>query len=193
MAGEARASRGSAVCATVVLRRDFDIYVILAAVDIAIFDAAVREVHLPVEVRQVMVVRPLIDLACVTIRPSIRVRPAPVALVEPPLIFALQLIVQPHALNRSAPLLEPLYLALIGAINLGIVFELALAFESCIERLASVPGAVSIRLKQIPASVRQDYRLFAISRDADRLDEALFSEVSQVAITRIGGPIGMVA
>jgi transposase len=42
-----------------------------------------------------------------SVRPSESGRP-PVALVEPPLVFALQLIVQPYALNRSAPLLERL-------------------------------------------------------------------------------------
>ena len=97
---------------SVVLGGDLDIDVILAAVDVAILDAAVGEMDLLVEVRQVVIPRPLLDLAPVTIRPSIGVRPVPITFVEPLLVLALQLVVQPHPLDLQTPRLELRCLAL---------------------------------------------------------------------------------
>jgi len=38
--------------------------------------------------------------------------------------------------------------------SLGVVFQLALAFESGVERLAGISVAVAIRFQQTPATVR---------------------------------------
>jgi hypothetical protein len=174
-----------AVRTSVVLGSDLDIDVILAAVDVAILDAAVGKMDLLVEVRQVMVVRPLLDLAPVAFRPSIGVRPVPITFVEPLLVLALQLVVQPHALDLQTPRLEPRRLALIGAVDLGVVFQLALAFEPRIERLTRIPIAVSIRIQHAPAAVRQNHGLFTVARDSYGFDQTLFAEVSEVAVTWI--------
>ena len=73
------------------------------------------------------------------------------------------------------------------------MFELALAFEPCVERLADISVAVPIRFQQPAATFCQHNRLFAITRDANRLDEPLFSEMAEVAITHIAGSFVMVA
>src|SRR5437870_4056304 len=130
--------------------------------------------HLPVEVRQGVLVRPLLDLMGVTVWPSVGIRAVSIAFLEPLLVFTLQLVVEPHALDLQATRREPRCLALVGAIDLGIMFQLALAFEPGVERLAGISVAGPIRLQQVPASVRQDHRLFAVPRDAHGLDEALF-------------------
>ncbi|OFW25018.1 MAG: hypothetical protein A3G21_16370 [Acidobacteria bacterium RIFCSPLOWO2_12_FULL_66_21] len=175
------------------LRGDLDVDVILVAVDVAILDAAVGEMDLVVEVRQVMVVRPLLGLARVTVRPSIGVRPAPVTFVKPPLVLALQLVVQPNTLDLQAPRLEPRRLAFVGAVDLCVVFELAFAFESGVEGLAGISVAVPIRFQQSPAAVCQHDRLLAITRDANRLDQPLFSQMPEVAIAHIAGTVVTVA
>src|SRR5438094_851985 len=81
----------SAMCSAVVGRRDLHVDVVLTPIDVPVLDAAVWEVHLPVEVRQDVLVRPFLDFAGVTVRPSRSVRSVPVALVEPLLVLALQL------------------------------------------------------------------------------------------------------
>jgi hypothetical protein len=49
------------------------------------------------------------------------------------------------------------------------------------------PFAVAVGFEKIPAAVGEDHGLLAIARDADRLDEALFSQVAEVAVTRSAG------
>lgn len=176
MAGEAGASRGGAVGAPVVNSCDLNVHVVLPAVDIPILDTEVGEMDLAVEVRQVMFVRPLLDFALVTIRPSVVVVAVPIALVEPLLVLALELVVEPDALDAGTALLdEPLRLPDVSAIELGVMFQLAFTFQAGVERLVMAPFAVAVRLEQVPPAVGEDHGLLAIAGDADRLDEALFS------------------
>lgn len=44
-----------------------DVHVMLGSIDVAILDPAVGQMHLPVEEREIVVVRPLLDLAYVAI------------------------------------------------------------------------------------------------------------------------------
>ena len=57
------------VGAAVVLREQLDVLVVLAPVNL-VLDAVVREVNLAVEVRQVVLARPLADLVFVSVRTS---------------------------------------------------------------------------------------------------------------------------
>jgi len=63
----------------------------------------------------------------------------------------------------------------LDAVDLGVVFQLALAFETRVERLPRISIAVSIRFQHAPATVRQKHRLFTISRDANGFDQTLFA------------------
>jgi hypothetical protein len=171
------------------LGRNFHIQVVFAAVDVPVLDLTVRELHAPVPVRQVVFVGPLLDFAGVAIGPSVRVRPAAVALMPPLLVFPLQLLLQAHALKLHPLRLELGGVTLVRAVDLAIVFELAFPGDACVKRLPAVGVAVSIGFQKIPAAVGRDHRLFAIAGDADGLDEALFAEVPEFAVARISGPI----
>ena len=83
----------------VVNGEDLDVDVIVTPVEFLELDPDVRKVQLLIEVRQVVLQRPLFDLARVTIRMSIVVRPIAVAFMKPPLVIALQLVVEDNPLD----------------------------------------------------------------------------------------------
>jgi hypothetical protein len=191
--GETGAGHSGAVRAAVVLGRDLHVVVALTAVDIAILDLAVWEMHVPVEVRQIVLVCPLGDLPLVSVRTAVGIWPVAIPLLQPLLALALQLVIEPHALNLQAALFQARCLALVGSINLSVVFQFTLAFEARPESLAGIPVAVSIRFQKVPTTVSQDDGLFAVTRDANGLDKTLFAEVAEVAATRIARPVITIA
>jgi len=65
------------VSAAIVLGEQLDVLVVLPSVDL-VLDAVVREVDLAVEVRQVVLARPLADLVLVPVRAAVTVRASPV-------------------------------------------------------------------------------------------------------------------
>jgi hypothetical protein len=86
------------VAPAIVLREQLDVLVEFAPVDL-VLDAVVGEVDLPVEVRQVVVVRPRADLVLVTIRAAIAVGPPAVVLLKELLVLALQVLFEDDAPN----------------------------------------------------------------------------------------------
>src|SRR4051794_40219648 len=82
---------------------DFNILMTMATVELGVFNAQVREVHVLVEVRQVMFERPLLDLSRVTIGVAIVIVTLPITLVEPFLVFALELVVEDYAFELRVP------------------------------------------------------------------------------------------
>jgi hypothetical protein len=181
------------VAASIVLSRDLHIQMVFAAVGVPVLDLTVRELHVPIPVRQVVLMGPLLDFARVAIRPSVGVRPAAIALVQPLLVLALQLLLQAHALKLHSLCLELCGITFIRAIDLTVVFELPLARDARMERLPAVVVAIAIRFKHVPAAVGQDDRLLSIAGDADGLDQTLFAEVPEVSVARIARPIVTVA
>ena len=77
--------------AAIVLGDHLDILVTVAPVEF-VLDAEVGEADAVVEVRQVVLTRPAFDLAGVAIGSSIAVWPAAVLLLQPLLIFALEVV-----------------------------------------------------------------------------------------------------
>ena len=140
---------------------------------------------MPIPVRQVVFVGPLLDFAGVAIRPSVGVRTAAFALVQPLLVLAFQLLLQAHALKIHSLCLELGGITFIRTIDLTVVFELPLPRDARMERLPAVVVAIAIRFKHVPAAVGQDDRLLAIAGDADGLDQTLFTEVPEVSVARI--------
>ena len=63
--------------------QDLDILVVVTAVDVLVLDAQIGEVHLAIEVGQVVVIRPVASLVLVTIGPAVGVRATAIALVQP--------------------------------------------------------------------------------------------------------------
>ena len=107
-----------------------------------------------------MLQRPLFDLARVTIRVSVVVRPIAVAFMEPSLVVALELEVEHDSFDAYAALLEAFGFTFVGAIDLDVVFEFPLAFDARVEGLAAVSVAVRVpmMLEQAPSLVRERNR-----------------------------------
>src|SRR5688500_14290192 len=94
-------------------------------VSVLVLDTGIRESDVPFVVRQIVPARPLRDLLGLAIRPAVAVLLPSIALVEESLIVALQLVVEDDAPNPTALAAETLLGALVGAIDLGVVGQLA--------------------------------------------------------------------
>src|SRR5688572_22893952 len=94
IAGESGSRDARAVGAAIVRRDDLDVVSAPPAVRLLILDARVREMHLVIEVRQVVFTCPFANLVRRAIGPSIAVIVVLVALVQPTLIVALEFVVQ---------------------------------------------------------------------------------------------------
>jgi Cytochrome C oxidase subunit II, transmembrane domain len=92
--------------------------------------------------------------------PSVAILPAAIALVQEPLVVALQLVVQDHAIHSAPLLTEALLGAYVGPIDLRVVRQLARLSETGVERLAGIPrallGLVPIRFEQVSATIGED-------------------------------------
>src|SRR3989442_14475138 len=99
--------RGGRPTAAVMDGHNLDILVIVTPVDVLVLDAEIGEMNLVAEVGQVVRRRPFFDLVLVAIRPSVTA----IALVQPLLVLTLEFVVQNHAFDASAALVEPLGLA----------------------------------------------------------------------------------
>jgi hypothetical protein len=110
-----------------VRRDDLDVLAVPAAVRLLVLDADVGEVDHVIEIRQVVFVRPFANLIGRAIRMAVVVVVILVPLVEPALILALQLVVEDDALNVCTPVQETVLGLFVRAIDLEVVFQLALA------------------------------------------------------------------
>ena len=171
-----------------------------AAVSVLVLDARIREPDVPIVVRQLVFPRPSCNLFGLTVRPAVAVLLAAIALVQEPLIVALQLVVEDDAPNPTALAAETLLGALVGAIDLGVVRQLARLPEAGVEGLAGFVGAVvtlvAVGLEQVTSAVRQvtarSSELSGLranqplaSRDA-RGSDASFGIVAQVVQIALG-------
>src|SRR5919197_1288482 len=95
-----------------------------------------------VVVRQVVFACPSCDLLRFPIRPSVAVLPPAIALVQEPLVVALQLVVQDHAIHSAALLSKALLSTRVGAIDLRVVRQPVRPSEARVVGLLSLPGAV---------------------------------------------------
>ena len=114
---------------------------------------------MPIVVRQLVLPRPPRNLFGLTVRPAVAVLLAAIALVQEPLIVALQLVVEDDAPNPTALAAEALLGALVGAIDLGVVRQLARLPEAGVEGLAGLVGAVvtlvAVGFEEVAPAVRQ--------------------------------------
>ena len=170
-------------------RHHLDIAVIVPPVELLVFDAQVGEVHLLIEVREVVLARPLLDLVLVAIGAPVAVPAIPVALVQPGLVVALEFVVEDDSLDACAALQKAFCFTFVGAIDLNVVLEFPLAFGTCVEGLTTISIAVTVALEQVPALLRQRHRVVPRAGYANRLDETLFTEVPQISRTGIGRTI----
>ena len=96
--------RGSQRGAAIVGREQLDVLMELPAIDL-VLDAVVREVHVVVEVRQIVLARPVTDLVLVAARPAVAVRSVAVVILEELLVLALQVLLENDASNLEVRLL----------------------------------------------------------------------------------------
>ncbi len=145
--------------AAVVGGDNLDVLMPRAAVPVLVLDAGIREPDVPIVVRQFVLARPPRDLGGLAIRPAVAVLLASIALVEEPLIVALELVVEDDAPNPAALASQAFVGALIGAIDLGIVRQLAGLPDAGVEGLAGLVAAVialvAIGLEEIAPAVGQ--------------------------------------
>jgi hypothetical protein len=141
---------------------DLDVFVARPPVTIFVLDPGIREVDMAVLVRQVVFACPSCDLLRLPIWSSVAILPAAIAFVQEPLVVALQLVVQDHAIDSAALLAEAVLSVEVGAIDLRVVRQLARLSEAGVERLARLPGAflsvVTIRFEQVSAAVGEEDR-----------------------------------
>ena len=145
---------------------------------------------MPVEVGQVVLARPVFDLARVAVRTPAAVA---IALVEPLLVLALELVIEDDAVDPRVAGVEALRGPQIRLEDLRVVFELPIAFETRVELLADIVVAVAVMLEQVAAAVGQHHGDVVPSVDPNGVNEAMLAQVPEVAGARIGRPVEVVA
>ena len=102
IAGESGLGGAAGVGAAVVAGDDLDVLMPRAAVAVLVLDPGIRELDVPVVVRQLVFPRPPCNLLGLAVRPAVAVLLAAIALVQEPLIVALELVVEDDAPNPAA-------------------------------------------------------------------------------------------
>jgi hypothetical protein len=98
--------------------RDLDVAVVPTPVRFLVFNADVREMHLVIEVRQIVFVGPLSDLVRGSIGVAVVVIAVAIAFVQPLLVFTLKLVVEDDPIDAGAALQEGVCLAFVRAADL---------------------------------------------------------------------------
>ncbi len=111
--------------------------------------------HLVVEVGEVVFGGPLLNLFRRAFRVAVVVVAVLVALVEPALVVALQLVVEDDALDVGAALAETLLGLLVGAVDLQVVLAFARADQAGVEGLAVLWMRVPVTLQQAASGLGQ--------------------------------------
>jgi hypothetical protein len=175
------------------LGRHLDIAVVPTPVGFLVLDADVREVHLVIEVRQLVFVSPCPDFFRRAIWVTIVVIPVAITVVQPLLVLTLELVIEEDALDTSAALQEGFCFAFVRAADLNVVFQLPLASNAGVEGLLMLSVAVPMVLQQAPPFLRQRDDVLARAGQPIRLDEPLLAKVPKVARARIRRAIVVVA
>ena len=93
---EAGLRAAGGVSAAVVRREQLDVLVMFPAIDL-VLDAVVGEMHLAIEVRQVVLARPVADLVLVAAGSAVAVRAVAVVVLQELLVLALQVLLEDDA------------------------------------------------------------------------------------------------
>lgn len=109
------------------------------------------------------------------------------------MVLTLEFMIEDDPIDPSTALRQPLRGPFIGAIDLDVMFPLALAFEAIPQGLAVTVRAVSMPFQQTAACLGQRDRVLTRTGHASGLDEPLVAEVPEVASARTQRPIPLVA
>ena len=117
-------------------REQLHVLVAFASIDV-VFDAVVGEVHLAVEVRQVVLARPVADLVFAAVRSSVAVRLVAVTVLQELLVVAFEILLEDDAADLEIRMLvsEAGFLLAVGRIEIRVVVNLARPADTSVERL----------------------------------------------------------
>jgi hypothetical protein len=154
------------VSAAVVLGGDFDVLVLSATITILELDADVGKVYVAIEVGEVVLAGPGLNLTNVVIRTAVTVLSAAVAPLPEPLVLALELVVEGDAPDAPSLAAETLFGPQVSPVDLTVVGKLARLPEASVELLAGFSSVVVIPLetvgfKEVSAAARQEHDALA--------------------------------
>jgi hypothetical protein len=185
-------------------RGDLHVAVKVVSVRVEVLDPKIWKVDVPVEVRQVVFERPALDFTLCPIGSAIGIRVASIALVEPLLILAFELVVECNVVDAIAAFKKPIDLVQVRLEDLRVVLQLPRFHEPGVELLMPliltrivlpriVIALVSVCLQQALSAVGQEHRDVPLARHSSGVDEAQFAEVTQFAVALVQRPIVAVA
>jgi hypothetical protein len=153
----------------------------------------VRKVDLLIEVGQFVRARSSRDLVGLAVVSSIAGGSVPISLVQKLLVVTFQLVVEDHAIHADATFFQALRLTKVRPIELRVVLELARLPDAGVESLPWARRVVpSCGLEQFLPAICQSDGNVATALQSDDIDEALLSQVAEVATTGIGRTIAVV-
>src|SRR4051812_26859949 len=120
---------------------DLDIFLPRTSVAVFVLDASVGKVHLVVVVGQLVLTRPPSDLLWPPIRSSVTVLAAAISLLKEPLIVSLELVIENHTVDLATLVADAFLGALVSAIDVGVVGQLARLLDAGIEGLTGLVAA----------------------------------------------------
>jgi hypothetical protein len=147
---------------------------------------------------------PSLDFTFRSIGPAVGIRVAAIALVEPLLVLAFELVIEGDVLDAIAAFKKAIDLVQVRLEDLRVVLQLPRFHEPGVELLMPcvltrivLPQIVialsPMRFQQALAAVGQEHRHVPLTRHPSCVDEAQLAEVAELGIPRVQRPIVAVA
>jgi hypothetical protein len=148
MAAETGSHAIGGVPAPIVLGEDLDILMAVSPFEL-VLDPEVGEVHVVVEVWEVVFMGPCFDLPRVPLGAAVAVRPAAIVCLEKALVVAFEVALEDDAANLRALSAERLLCAEVGAIEGRVMRQLTGPADACVEGLVTgIAAAAPVRIEQ---------------------------------------------
>ena len=175
----------------VVLGDDFDAQVVMAALEL-VLEADVGKVHALIEVREVVLARPLLDLARVPIGPAVAVRAVAIPFLQELLVLPLELALHNDVPDVRAALTELAGGVAIGVVDARVVRQLAAIHAVAVAVAALVVAVAAMDLEQLTAAVGEDDCAVAFV-ERHRLQQAFVAEMVEAVGAGIERAVAQVA
>jgi hypothetical protein len=134
------------MAAAVVLRDHFDVFVTVTPIEL-VLETEIGKMNRLVEVRQVVFARPFLDFSRVPIGSTVAVWAAAVVFLEKALVLSLQIVLQYHAPDLRALLAQTFLGTQVGAIERGVVRQLAGPADPGAELLVTLAAVPTVTLE----------------------------------------------
>jgi hypothetical protein len=160
--------------------KQLDVLVVLAAVEL-VLDAVIREMHLAIEVRQVVLACPVADLVVGTVGSSVAVRSIAVVLLQELLVLAFEILLEDDATDLESRMLvsEADFLLAERRVEIRIMVDLAWATAASVERLLCPAVALQgVRVEQFASLFGKGQAAFAAAQ-VNGLGKVLITEVAK--------------